>query len=86
MLSFLNCSSVLMGLGMVTKAETLARSLRCAWRGDFRPRPYHLFILSFWLAVLEHDEFQNKNAEFDKQRADLLSKATDEAQAFNSVL
>jgi len=35
---------------------------------------------------LEHDEFQNKNAEFDKQRADLLSKATDEAQAFNSVL
>jgi F-type H+-transporting ATPase subunit b len=27
------------------------------------------------------DEFQHKNEEFDKQRADLLSKATDEAKA-----
>jgi F-type H+-transporting ATPase subunit b len=29
----------------------------------------------------EHDEFQQKNAEFDQQRAALLSKATGEAQA-----
>ena len=29
----------------------------------------------------EHDEFERKNAEFDQQRAALLSKATDEAQA-----
>ena len=29
----------------------------------------------------EHDEFQRKNAEFDQQRAALLSKATDEAKA-----
>src|SRR5664279_262795 len=32
-------------------------------------------------AEKEHDEFQNKSAEFDQQRAALLSKATDEAQA-----
>jgi F-type H+-transporting ATPase subunit b len=32
-------------------------------------------------AQKEHDEFQHKNTEFDQQRADLLSKATDEAQA-----
>ena len=32
-------------------------------------------------AEKEHDEFQNKNAEFDQQRAALMSKATDEAQA-----
>ena len=32
-------------------------------------------------AQKEHDEFQHKNAEFDKQRAALLRKATDEAQA-----
>jgi F-type H+-transporting ATPase subunit b len=32
-------------------------------------------------AQKEHDEFQQKNAEFDQQRAALLSKATDEAQA-----
>ncbi len=32
-------------------------------------------------AQKEHDEFQHKNAEFDQQRAALLSKATDEAQA-----
>ena len=32
-------------------------------------------------AQKEHDEFQRKNAEFDQQRAALLSKATDEAQA-----
>jgi F-type H+-transporting ATPase subunit b len=32
-------------------------------------------------AEKEHDEFQHKNAEFDQQRAALLSKATDEAQA-----
>ena len=32
-------------------------------------------------AEKERDEFQNKNAEFDQQRAALLSKATDEAQA-----
>jgi F-type H+-transporting ATPase subunit b len=32
-------------------------------------------------AQKEHDEFQQKNAEFDRQRAALLSKATDEAQA-----
>jgi len=30
-------------------------------------------------AQKEQDEFQHKNEEFDKQRADLLSKATDEA-------
>ncbi len=30
-------------------------------------------------AQKEHDEFQHKNEEFDKQRAELLSKATDEA-------
>jgi F-type H+-transporting ATPase subunit b len=29
----------------------------------------------------EHDEFQRKNAEFDQQRAALMSKATGEAQA-----
>jgi len=32
-------------------------------------------------AQKEHDEFQHKNTEFDQQRAALLSKATDEAQA-----
>jgi F-type H+-transporting ATPase subunit b len=32
-------------------------------------------------AQKEHDEFQHKNAEFDQQRAALLSKATDEAHA-----
>ena len=32
-------------------------------------------------AQKEHDEFQHKNEEFDQQRAELLSKATDEAQA-----
>jgi len=32
-------------------------------------------------AQKEHEEFQYKNAEFDQQRAALLSKATDEAQA-----
>jgi F-type H+-transporting ATPase subunit b len=32
-------------------------------------------------AQKEHDEFQQKNADFDQQRAALLSKATDEAQA-----
>lgn len=32
-------------------------------------------------AQKEHDEFQHKNEEFDKQRASLLSKATDEANA-----
>ena len=32
-------------------------------------------------AQKEHDEFQRKNAEFDQQRAALLSKATGEAQA-----
>src|SRR5665213_2353129 len=32
-------------------------------------------------AQKEHEEFQQKNAEFDQQRAALLSKATDEAQA-----
>jgi len=32
-------------------------------------------------AQKEHDEFQHKNAEFDQQRAELLSKATAEAQA-----
>ena len=32
-------------------------------------------------AQKEHDEFQHKNAEFDQQRAALLSKATGEAQA-----
>jgi F-type H+-transporting ATPase subunit b len=32
-------------------------------------------------AQKEHDEFQHKNEEFDQQRAALLSKATDEAQA-----
>jgi F-type H+-transporting ATPase subunit b len=32
-------------------------------------------------AQKEHDEFQHKNEEFDKQRAALLTKATDEAQA-----
>jgi len=32
-------------------------------------------------AQKEHDEFQRKNAEFDRQRAALLSKATGEAQA-----
>jgi F-type H+-transporting ATPase subunit b len=32
-------------------------------------------------AQKEHDEFQQKNAEFDQQRAALLGKATDEAQA-----
>src|ERR1019366_5230454 len=31
-------------------------------------------------AQKEHDEFQRKNAEFDQQRAALLSKATGEAQ------
>src|SRR5664279_2410139 len=32
-------------------------------------------------AQKEHDEFDHKNAEFDEQRATLLSKATGEAQA-----
>jgi len=32
-------------------------------------------------AQKEHDEFQRKNAEFDEQRAALLTKATTEAQA-----
>jgi F-type H+-transporting ATPase subunit b len=32
-------------------------------------------------AQKEHDEFQQKNTEFERQRADLLSKATGEAQA-----
>ena len=32
-------------------------------------------------AQKEHDEFQHKNAEFDQQRAALLSKATGEAEA-----
>jgi len=32
-------------------------------------------------ALKERDEFQHKNEEFDRQRAALLSKATDEAQA-----
>jgi F-type H+-transporting ATPase subunit b len=32
-------------------------------------------------AQKEHDEFQHKSAEFDQQRAALLTKATDEAQA-----
>jgi F-type H+-transporting ATPase subunit b len=32
-------------------------------------------------AQKEHDEFQHKNEEFDQQRAALLAKATDEAQA-----
>ena len=32
-------------------------------------------------AQKEHDEFEHKNAEFDQQRAALLSKATGEAQA-----
>src|SRR3984957_16002698 len=32
-------------------------------------------------AQKEHDEFQHKNADFDQQRAALLSKATDEARA-----
>jgi len=32
-------------------------------------------------AQKEHDEFQDKNTEFDQQRAALLSKATTEAQA-----
>ncbi len=32
-------------------------------------------------AQKEHDEFQHKNAEFDQQRAALMSKATAEAQA-----
>ena len=32
-------------------------------------------------AQKDRDEFQHKNAEFDQQRAALLSKATDEAQA-----
>src|SRR5664279_1198131 len=32
-------------------------------------------------AQKEHDEFQRKNAEFDQQRAALLSKATGEAEA-----
>jgi len=32
-------------------------------------------------AQKEHDEFQHKNEEFDKDRAGLLSKATDEAKA-----
>jgi F-type H+-transporting ATPase subunit b len=32
-------------------------------------------------AQKERDEFQNKNEEFDRQRAALLSKATDEAKA-----
>src|SRR5271154_4625833 len=32
-------------------------------------------------AQKEHDEFQHKNEEFDQQRAALLTKAIDEAQA-----
>src|ERR1017187_2813201 len=32
-------------------------------------------------AQKEHDEFEHKNAEFDQQRAALLTKATAEAQA-----
>jgi F-type H+-transporting ATPase subunit b len=32
-------------------------------------------------AQKEHEEFQHKNEEFDRQRAGLLSKATDEAKA-----
>ncbi|MGA2289678.1 F0F1 ATP synthase subunit delta [Bradyrhizobium sp.] len=32
-------------------------------------------------AKAQRDEFQHKNAEFDRQRADLLSKARDEAKA-----
>ncbi len=32
-------------------------------------------------AQKEHDDFQHKNAEFDQQRAALMSKATAEAQA-----
>ena len=32
-------------------------------------------------AQKEHEEFQHKNEEFDKQRAELLTKAKDEAQA-----
>src|ERR1035438_4848573 len=32
-------------------------------------------------AQKEHDEFQHKNAEFDQQRAALMKKATDEANA-----
>ncbi|MGD0619970.1 MAG: F0F1 ATP synthase subunit B [Bryobacteraceae bacterium] len=32
-------------------------------------------------AQKEHDEFQHKNAEFDQQRAALMTKATNEAQA-----
>ena len=32
-------------------------------------------------AQKQHDEFQQKNTEFDQQRAALLSKATGEAQA-----
>jgi F-type H+-transporting ATPase subunit b len=32
-------------------------------------------------AQKEHDEFQHKNEDFDRQRADLLTKATDEAKA-----
>src|ERR1700693_3916 len=32
-------------------------------------------------AQKEHDEFQRKSAEFDRQRAALLTKATDEAKA-----
>jgi F-type H+-transporting ATPase subunit b len=32
-------------------------------------------------AQKEHDEFQHKNAEFDQQRAALMTKATSEAQA-----
>ena len=36
-------------------------------------------------AQKERDEFQHKNAEFDQQRAALLSKATDEAQGRTSA-
>src|SRR5579862_7181678 len=32
-------------------------------------------------AKKDHDEFQHKSEEFDRQRAALLSKATDEAKA-----
>src|ERR1022692_4083457 len=32
-------------------------------------------------AQKEHDEFQHKNAEFDQQRAALMTKATEDAQA-----
>ena len=32
-------------------------------------------------AIKERDEFQHKNEEFDRQRAALLSQATDEAKA-----